>query len=339
MKGAFLVSASRSGSTMMSTILRAHPDVLSLSELMTTQGSRALLPGRVNGRAFWQQLATPTPVMRHLANPDSAPSEFLYHKVSGGRFDPFDCPPILAVTLPHLSENPDAVFDRLARAVPQFPAQTRADHYRALIEMLGADMGRRFWVERSGGTLLATAALAHSFPQAKFVVILRDGRDVALSMQNYKPARFLIWFWKRAKMLGIDVFKPGTQIGSASWIALIERLSGRFLPMQRILNTRPSIEDTAACWAALITSGITQFQSLPPGRRLVVHYEDVVGDPAAQLARMAQFLDLPQDAAWLDYGIGIPRAFQPRYLSLPIAEQTKLGELTAPARALSDQLV
>ncbi|WP_108815185.1 sulfotransferase [Loktanella sp. Alg231-35] len=335
MKGAFLVSASRSGSTMMSTILREHPDVLSLSELMTTQGSRALLPGAISGETFWQQLATPTTLMRHLANPDSAPREFLYHTVSDGRFDPYRCPPILAVTLPHLFDHPDAAFDRLAQTVPQFPTQPRPDHYRALIETLGAQMQRRYWVERSGGTLLATAALAKAFPQAKFAVILRDARDVTLSMQNYKPARFLVWFWKRARRLGIDVFDPGTQIGSARWIALIERITAPLLPIQRILNTPPAIEDTAACCSALMTSGIRQFQNLPEARRLVVHYENVVAQPHAELARLATFLDLPKNDAWFAFGVGIPRAFPPRHLSLPTDQQDRLSALTADVRKLS----
>jgi hypothetical protein len=338
MKGAFLLSASRSGSTMMSTILRKHPDVLSLSELMTTQGSRALLPGMISGKAFWRQLATPTTVMRHVANPDSAPREFLYHTVKNGRFDPYRCPPILAVTLPHLFDDPDTEFDRLAQAVPQFPVQSRADHYRALIETLGDQTGRRIWVERSGGTLLATAALANAFPQAKFAVILRDARDVTLSMQNYKPARLLIWFWKRARRLGINVFDPATQIGSARWIALVERVTAPLLPMQRILNTPPPIEDAAACCAALMTSGIRQFQNLPDAQRLVVHYEKIVQQPRAELARIAAFLELPQNDAWFDYGVGIPRAFPARYLSLSPDEQAKLGASTAGVRQLSNQL-
>ena len=43
----------------MSTILRQHPDVLSLSELMATQGTRALLPGQISGQAFIHQADRP----------------------------------------------------------------------------------------------------------------------------------------------------------------------------------------------------------------------------------------------------------------------------------------
>ncbi len=338
MKGAFLVNASRSGSTMMSTILRQHPDVLSLSELMTTQGSRALLPGAISGDRFWRQLSAPTRLMRQLANPDSAPSEFLYHKVANSRFDPYRCPPILAVTLPHLFDDPDPVFDELSRRVPQFPRQTRANHYRALIETLGTMTGRKNWVERSGGSLLATATLANRFPKAKFVAILRDGRDVTLSMQGYKPARLLVWFWKRARSVGLNIFDPQRHIGSARWIAWAEQLAGPVLPIRHILNTPPSIEDAAGCWSDMFTQGATQFMTLPSERQLVMRYEDVTADPRAALMQMSAFLDLPKNEQWLTFGASVPKRFPPRYLSLSTDDQRRLADLTARARALSDKL-
>lgn len=338
MKGAFLVNTSRSGSTMMSTILRQHPEILSISELLTTQGSRALVPGAITGRAFWRQLSAPTPVMRQLANPQSAPNEFLYHKVPEGRFDPFDCPPIQAVTLPHLFDDPDAAFDRLAQTVSGFDRQRRADHYRALFEHLGAVTGTKVWVERSGGTLMATQTLARQFPEAKFALILRDGRDVVLSMQRYKPARFLIWFWKRAKQLGIDVFRPGAHIGNTRWIALVERLSGRAIPVQRILNTQPSLEDTAACWSAMMASGIKQFMALPANRRMVIRYEQLTQDPKTNLSRLARFLELTENPAWLDFGVGVPRVLPARHLRLPPSERLLLDKHTSIMREASQYL-
>ena len=45
--GAFVLSSGRSGSTMLSDILASHPDIASLSEVLTYLGTRSLLPGRV----------------------------------------------------------------------------------------------------------------------------------------------------------------------------------------------------------------------------------------------------------------------------------------------------
>lgn len=336
MKGAFLVNPSRSGSTMMSTILRQHPDVLSLSELLTNQGARALLPGTVSGAAFWKQLAKPSALMRHMVNPESAPREFLYHHVENPTHDAFNCPPLLAVTLPHLFKDPDAVFRGLAPQVAQFPDQTRADHLRGLIALLAQQTAQEFWVERSGGTLFATQTLARQFPDARFALILRDGRDVVLSMQKYKPARFLVWFWKLAGRFGVNVFAPQSQIGSARWIALTEKLSGRFLPVQRILNKTPSLQDTAACWSAMIQSGLPQFAAIPTARRYVMRYETVVQNPRAELQDFAAFLDLPQNDRWLAQSSQIPRALTPRYLSLPTDQQEALTRYTQEARELAD---
>lgn len=131
----------------------------------------------------------PRPLISKLANPDVAPDEFLYHRIAGGRFDPYHCPPILGVTLPHLFADPDAVYTALAPVVQGFARQTRDAHYRQLFALLAQHRGgAAVWVERSGGSLLAVRTLASLFPQAGMVLLLRDGRDVVLSMQGYRPA-------------------------------------------------------------------------------------------------------------------------------------------------------
>lgn len=299
---AFLVSASRSGSTMMSEILKLHPEILSISELMVTQGARALLPGKISGQAFWRQLSKPTGVMRQLANPEASPKEFLYQ---GGRFDRFRCPPLLAVTLPHLFDQPDDAYARLEAHVPDFPRQTRPDHYRALFAKLSEQTGRKFWVERSGGSLLATSALAEAFPEAKFIVLMRNEEDTARSMQNYKPTRFMIWVWKRARALGLDIMRPDASFGRSRSMALAEKLGGA-LPMKRIMAQEPAFEDCLEFCRALSASGLSQVDRLEPTRVRFVHYEQMLETPREELCRLVEFLDLSPDESWLNVAAKIP---------------------------------
>lgn len=338
MQGHFLLNASRSGSTMMSAILRMHPEVLSLSEVLSTQGARALLPGRISGAAFWRQMARPSPMVRALANPAASPSEFLYHTRPGGRFPPDNCPPLLAVALPHLSDTPDALFDRLAGIVPGFPVQSRAAQYQALFAAL-AGPGQRVWVERSGGSLLASATLARAFPNARFIVLLRDGRDTALSMQAYKPARVLIWLWRRARRFGIDLLSPQAHLGRSRLIALTEPLAARILPLDRIMAQPPSLRDCAAFWSALTRTGLTQLSTQPAENRLVLRYEEMVRDPAPQLTRLAAFLNLSCPADWLSQASALPRARPSRMATLPAADLAELETATADARSLSDAFI
>nr|WP_303048830.1 sulfotransferase [Phaeobacter sp. HF9A] len=332
MRGAFLLSASRSGSTMLSQILRMHPEVLSLSELLTMQASRALLPGHISGAAFWRQLSRPTPLLRQLANPSVAPEEFLYHRVARRRFDPDNCPPLLAVTLPHLFDDPDPVFDQLAPMICAAPRQRRADHYRHLFHCLAQDSNASLWIERSGGSLLAAPTLNALFPEAKKVLLLRDGRDTALSMQNYKPARFVIWMWKQARRAGVDVLSADAHLGRSRRIWLAELLGARLLPMRRIMAQPPSLQDCAAFWSAITLAGLRGLAQTPPEQLHVLRYEDIIEQPRPRLAGLADFLQISQDAAWLDAASPIPQPRAPRHRALPEQDREALDLWTAEAR-------
>lgn len=339
MRGCFVLGASRCGSTMLSQMLRPHPAILSLSELLTNQATAGLLPGPVSGPDFWARLARPGRLQRKLVNPDAAPDEFLYHHVAPRRFDPYACPPILAVTLPHLFTDPDSVFDRLEGHFVAQPSRPLADHYRALFDRLAVETGRNHWVERSGGSLIAARTLARDFPEARFVILLRDGRDVALSMQRYLPARMAIWFWRNAGRLGLNVLSPDGHIGRARWIDLAARLGGRMLPINRVLATEPSLQDCAQFWSALTRSGLSGVKQIAPDRRLVLHYDDLVRDPLAVLTRLMCFLG--EDAApdWLTRAAKVPRVIRPRRLDLPDAQQWALTDWTASAETMQHDLL
>lgn len=338
-KGCFVLGASRCGSTMLSQMLRTHPVILSLSELITNQATAGLLPGPVSGPDFWARLSTPGRLQRKLANPDAAPDEFLYHRVPSGRFDPYACPPILAVTLPHLFDDPDSVFDRLELHFATRPLRPLADHYHALFHWLAAETGRRHWVERSGGSLVATQTLAREFPEARFVILLRDGRDVALSMQHYLPARMAIWFWKKAASVGLDVLAHDAHIGRSRWIDLAARLGGRTLPIDRILATEPSLRDCARFWSALTRNGLAAAQQIAPDQRLVLHFDDLVHDPRGALMRLMRFLDEDAPAGWIESAARVPRIRRPRRLDLSDAEQGVLTDETADVEALQRHFV
>ena len=112
-EGSFVLSSGRSGSTMLSDILASHPEIASLSEFFTFLGTRSLLPGRVSGARYWQRLSRQTPLYRQLFTAETAPREFLYPG-TGGRFPEKNVPPILATTLPHLTDLPDALLGAAA---------------------------------------------------------------------------------------------------------------------------------------------------------------------------------------------------------------------------------
>src|ERR1044072_8915859 len=93
----FVVGTGRCGSTALSEVLRLHPHVLSLSELMASLEPSTLpegplpegpLPeGPVSGEEFWEVLASPPAFANRLIREGFGLPEHTYPgSASGGRF-------------------------------------------------------------------------------------------------------------------------------------------------------------------------------------------------------------------------------------------------------------
>lgn len=59
-----VLSTGRCGSTMISDGLNLHPMILSLSEVFSTLGPRALFRNRLNGKAMWELCSRQNPARR-----------------------------------------------------------------------------------------------------------------------------------------------------------------------------------------------------------------------------------------------------------------------------------
>jgi hypothetical protein len=66
------------------------------------------------------------------------------------------------------------------------PAARRTSAY---LNDYSGGFGKKVYVERSGNSLRAVPRLAKEFPQARFVRIVRDGRDCAISMREHEPCQ------------------------------------------------------------------------------------------------------------------------------------------------------
>lgn len=329
---AFVLGSARCGSTLVSRVIRMHPELLSLSEVFSTAGPHAFPQGRISAARFWRGLSRPTRLGAAMGNPTRAPDEFLYGAQSGCRFDPHFCPPILSVALPHLSDRPDALFHWLGQVALQAPRQDAGAHYRHIFGALAQRMGRRVWVERSGGSVVAAATLQELFPQARFVWLTRNGADTVLSMRDYPAARMAVWMWKRLRPLGLDLLAPGGHYGRAGvWRWL--QAAGGVMPKAPILDRRPDLADVAAFWSHMMIRGAQAMAAIPPGRILHLSYEALTRDPAAQLARLGDFLagSAPED--WLRRAAALPRTRPSRADALPANTRARLLDACAPGEA------
>jgi cytochrome P450 len=297
----FVVGSGRCGSTMLSRMLSEHPEVLSLSEFI---GPTLASPGRTNiisgmdGREVWQVLSSPDPFMDSALLAGLRIPEVVYPR-GRGRFGPATgIPRICLAALPALTDDPDALYDRLAAEVPSWPRRDAADHYQALFGCLAPVPGRRVVVERSVGSLLYTQLLSDVFPGARFVHIYRDGPDCALSMSRHITFR-------RIGLLRAAAFEAGLSWPSP-WEVVMASLPEQFAglltpPMDpwRYMAYPIPLTWFGDYWSHCTTEGIAALRKLPGASWIAVKYEDLLSEPEAELTRLAGFLGVPASPEWL----------------------------------------
>ena len=86
------------------------------------------------------------------------------------------------------------------------PRASLAEQYLFLFDWLCGRLGRRVWVERSGGSLLFGRRLMGLFPEARVVHIHRDGRDTALSMSQHPAFKAGPALMRRLQRMGVDPY-------------------------------------------------------------------------------------------------------------------------------------
>ena len=172
---------------MVSSFLRDHPQILSLSEFFSavtdlgTLIAESIPEGSIDAEAFWRIIATPRAKQTIMHRHGLSMDEVLYRPGPGTRFSAESgVPPLLQTTLPHLAPDHEAFFDEVRAFVLGQPVAPASTHYRRLFGWLTARFGKRAWIERSGGALRAVGRMARAFPDAKFVHLVRDGRNCAI---------------------------------------------------------------------------------------------------------------------------------------------------------------
>lgn len=325
-----VLSTGRCGSTMVSDILSRHPGILSVSEFFSFVGPRAFVGRRSSGEQMWRLYSRPGRPVRRLRH-FGIPGEFLYPLDDpAARFSLDDLPPILAITLPHLTSEYHDLYDECGPVVRAQPRQAPADHHRRFFEWLAGRFGRRVWVERSGGSLLWGSRLLDAFPDARVIHVYRDGRDTALSMSRHSPFRVMLAIRNQLKPFGLD---PMSWVGSASGrvVALLDQLAGMLVRPQRLRLDRVSLSDFAWFWNRMIEMGDHLFGHFPSDRLLNVAFEDVQTSPESEIRRIARFISPElEDDAWLRTVSSIPRKTTSRFRRLGAGERAAVTKACRP---------
>lgn len=339
-----ILSTGRCGSTVLSSIVRSHPGALSVSELFSALRDHDLTERELTGAGFWDMLSTPSLTDLVGLRCEVRLDEMLYPAFDphpgACRFGPATgLPPLIQVTLPHLTEHPDDAYATLEAMTREQPRRWLSGHLRWLFGALAAvaqnPAGPRVVVERSGGSLAYAASLLRLFPQARVVHLFRDGRECALSMSRhgrYKMAAIRAMMHAR---LGCDPYATGTDGHRAGQAAPEVRpededLAG--LAPDRI--TRVSYDKFevplrryGAMWSKMIIDGLAELPG--PPRLLPLDYADLAAKPGESIGRLLDFLGLERDPGWERQAAGQVRPA--RDVREEVSEQ-QWGELTRGCR-------
>lgn len=334
----FIVGTGRSGSSALSRIVNAHPDILSLNELFASLGPDALPSGPVTGERFRRILTDPNPVFDTLTRSGVPLPEFLYIR-RPGRYaaDTTGIPALSLMVLPHLTDDPDGLLDLLVQEVEGWPGRPVADHYAALFDLLCARFGRTAVIERSGYSLGSVPRLNATFPTARFVHLFRDGPDCALSMSRhpgYRAIALLRHILERCHVTSMEELTPDHLRELPADLAplLGDRYDGQRLIMEREMP----VTGFGALWSELVSEGVEALEQVPAERRMTLAYEDLLAAPERELARLAEFAGVEARTDWLTVGrASLDAGRRGAALRLPATELSALRESCAPgARAL-----
>ncbi len=323
----FVVGTGRCGSTALSRVLRLHPDLLSVSELIAALEPDALPEAPLTGAEFWRILSTPRSFANRVIRAGIPLPEYRYPHVKG-RFSVAGggIPALCMMTLPHLTDDPDALFDALEPELSRRPAAPVAEHYRALFDLLGERFGRRAVVERSGYSLRSVPRLREVFPEARFVHLHRDGADCALSMSRHPGFRLIQLMAERAET---------TESLPAGLEALLSDDDADLRP----LYERPvPVAEFGRLWSHTIVEGLAHLSLLPAAIRMSLSYESLLDAPERELTRLAHHLGVEPLPEWLAAGSALLDGDRrgSAAATLPPAELAALHESCAPgARALN----
>jgi hypothetical protein len=307
----FVIGTGRCGSTMFSRILEQHPDVLSLNELIVNLANPYRTVGgdserfwamEMDGKMFWEFLSTPdleaNGMIRAGLSPEISYSRIARFDVAGG------ISRISLYILLYLSGDSDSLYGKLATEVPAWPMRSTADHCRALFAVLADITGRRVVVERSGGSVSDASVLERQFPEARFVLLHRNGPDCVLSMSRHPGYRLSAL---RAMALQFLPEMPTTTLVGDSIEELAAAAPEEFMGLlappfdkQRFMSYPIPLSLFAYIWSYLTRTGVSALREMPRSKFTIVSYEGLVNSPRTELTRLARFIGLPTSPQWLD---------------------------------------
>jgi Sulfotransferase family len=225
----FIVGAARSGNTLLRRLVDAHPAVAVVDE------THWIPKWLARGNGLTAEGRVTVALVRRLSD---------YH-----RFPRWQIP-----------------IERLEDLVAGGSQPSYAEFVSRFFDLYGEMRGKALVGDKTPRYVRDIPTLHSLWPEAKFVHIIRDGRDVCLSAND----------WRKAYKL---------RRRYPTW-------------------TRDPVATAAAWWEWLVRLGRADGVQLGPNRYYEVRYEQLVADPSAECAALCRFLGVAYEDAMLRFHEG-----------------------------------
>jgi len=202
-------------------------------------------------------------------------------------------------------------YGNRSESTDEFPASLARKEVIDFIRSRFADIARRqgtapgaespIVVEKTCANSLRVPFIDAVLPEARYLYLVRDGRDVIDSaMQRRKAPLDLRYIAAKARY--VPVTDLPYYAGSYGLTRLKKLLSKegalsvwgpRFEGMQDIAANQDLRAVCAAQWARCIEKSDEAFENIAPERVLRIHYEDFVRSPVENLESIAAFVERP----------------------------------------------
>lgn len=196
--------------------------------------------------------------------------------------------------------NPTHPNDELppSAATPRVQKYIRR-RFTALCKRSGAEL----IVEKTCANSLRVPYVSQILPDARWVLLVRDGRDVVSSaLKRWRSPIDLHYTLRKARHVPLrDApyyayrFALNRAYQAVHPTSHLREWGPRFASMQNMLKTHSLAEVCAEQWAQSVLLSDAGLAKLDADRVFRLSYEKLVSDPSSQLALLADFLGLPTE--------------------------------------------
>lgn len=304
MSPVFVICTGRCGSTFVSKLLRAHPQILSLSTFFSATIGRAFPDAELTGTEFWGVLSGRNRPTEDLLRKGARVPEILYPYQSGGFNLRTGIPSILYFALPLLTDDPDGLYWELDLVVKWWPRRPVADHYRELFRWLANRFSKPAVVERSGQSITWIPQLRAMFPEAKFVHLYRNGPDCAVSMSTSPIFRLFAFRSEAARLTGLPWGAPLDDHHLSLLPDHLARVASGDYDLSSLMSDDIPITWFGRMWATQVSTGVGELAKLPSAMRMSTNYDTLLSNPVPELTRLARFAGVEPTDEWLRHAAG-----------------------------------